>query len=1510
MAYLAETIMAQIDDTVKKRIGVGISELLLSGRNISIYGHAARQFGYGMKTVLERRFKGGVILACAISVCALIVCGVSCSLSNSAYGQEPKLIKDVNTCSEKVASLAYLGSTTLVVLKFKEHGYELGVVSGNGPVLLKEFSPGPASSKINFLFQFKSYQYFDVSSAGQSTTTLWRTDGSTQGTTQVADLSKVAGDFGSVDFAHSFQGSYLLFLGPPKGATEGHQILLGDENGLRGLPLIQSGTNTQLKSPSVIGALENSLVVRMSSATTGAEPYLVDETGSIKILKDLRPGPEGSEPRDALAIKDGNILVFGRAEKGGAALYLYNSLSGESSITHEFSKGYDVKGMVVKAEDNVFFVIRTPEVDTVNYPVVSTREPVEEIWVTQGVTETTQRIKPLGFESRTYQVQILGSIKDYVFVRAWDQLRARRLPLSIFGEGEIFKTNGRPESYQGLQKADYLLPNQTLHFAPNQIRGLGDRSANLFHEITLHGASLPGTIPELYYALGSMESGIELFADSPHARVHNNPRFDINCGQSSSYPKRLRSIGRNLQFTATTRQGESLFSLGRGYSSDELQSMVLLHGGSTGSHDLVQSGSSNLSLLDTLPNGDLVLLGETCRKGEEIFIYSQKDGSIKPVIRDDSRAIFHKYAGRVGTKVLFVGHSYEGDASTFGGTYGYIGGNPTGLGYAFDERHAYNYYRKMAVHASDVPGNATILPSVGEVYVGSVNGKAIFLKTSQKVSDIFIRMTTTDGALFGTNAFDLLSLAKFTISPSVHAGVVFRGASDRLAFLVTARGMVLESGLRREGYITEIWVTEGTLESTKRAAVIGDVSPFLFGQVDEDVKPPTQLGSKMILMGYTRQFGVEPWFFDITSSTSGPLADLSPGPDSLDIVWKPVAFNNKLLLGGGKDGLVETDGTPQGTRWSPVLSKELVGKKVLEMVSVSNVLLVLARDVATLKTALLVSDGVNTLSVDQLASGSSLSDPQELKASNGRVFFEALNNSTSKRELWEIDVTKLFLKRVAESAAPGDSAPKLIHAFADSVMLNLKDETVGWEPFLLSTKVSASSVDYCPQDERKVFPGVCGCGVPDVDADKNGTYDCLPKPCLPPVVAPPTMTPTSTATPTPRNTNTPMPTRTSTPTRTPTPRNTNTPIPTSTVTPTPTPELPALAISTECVTRNTDGTTTAYFSYENLNGRELTISAQESAGVINRFRASGKVISGTPPELVKLGQRKGVVSVTFEGSSLTWEVKPAKALKVEASASESSKLCAPITLQAECRGFRDSRIYARLGYVNNNAFEVRFPGGPLNRFAPGVSDRGQPNRFLPGVNKAAFEVAMGSNTDSFTWVVNDSSIKIDGSLPVCEGECSSTKTGEVIGQLDQVAQQLSALMLRSADILASAKVTSGQDSKKRGAANLRDAQSAKKKAVEYQRQAKALTIQFPQVIRTCPFAPQSCLTVDRQDTLEALKGLYANQRNSIKRTIARVNFRNTGATKREDPIVKQAKALEQLGLQGLAKLPRFETRCE
>jgi hypothetical protein len=355
-------------------------------------------------------------------------------------------------------------------------------------------------------------------------------------------------------------------------------------------------------------------------------------------------------------------------------------------------------------------------------------------------------------------------------------------------------------------------------------------------------------------------------------------------------------------------------------------------------------------------------------------------------------------------------------------------------------------------------------------------------------------------------------------------------------------------------------------------------------------------------------------------------------------------------------------------------------------------------------------------------------------------------------------------------------------------------------------------------------------------------------------------------------------------------------------------EAALLTVGVECLTVNKDGSKTAYFSYNNTTGADVSVTTNANLGTVNEFATTGSTTP--PPTAFKAGLAKGAVVATFTGDSLTWLVRAQKSAASRATASAATPVCAPITPKAECRDYQNGVMVAQLGYVNGNGFEQQIAVGPSNGFIPSPVDRGQPTKFFAGTNKSVFQVPLASASDSLTWVVNGVSVKIDANLPVCAGGCVDTPIGNVTAELDAIAQQLSDVMTRAANILASAKATSGKNVSAQAKRNRTDAERAKKKAQDYQALAKTLTIRFPQVVKTCPQAPVYCETVDRQYEIESLKGLYANQRNSTQRTIARSYFRNTGKTSRTDALVKQAKDLEQQGLAALAKLPRFETQCK
>jgi len=106
-----------------------------------------------------------------------------------------------------------------------------------------------------------------------------------------------------------------------------------------------------------------------------------------------------------------------------------------------------------------------------------------------------------------------------------------------------------------------------------------------------------------------------------------------------------------------------------------------------------------------------------------------------------------------------------------------------------------------------------------------------------------------------------------------------------------------------------------------------------------------------------------------------------------------------------------------------------------------------------------------------------------------------------------------------------------------------------------------------------------------------------------------------------------------------------------------------------------------------------------------------------------------------------------------------------------------------------------------------------------------------------------------------------------------------------------------------------DAERAAARADEQVALANSLLLEIPDITVTCPNAPKTCKKVDRQQTLDGLRALYAEARNSIKRIVARTNFRKTGSTVRNDPIVVKALGLETRGLKTLQTIPRFAEEC-
>ncbi len=105
----------------------------------------------------------------------------------------------------------------------------------------------------------------------------------------------------------------------------------------------------------------------------------------------------------------------------------------------------------------------------------------------------------------------------------------------------------------------------------------------------------------------------------------------------------------------------------------------------------------------------------------------------------------------------------------------------------------------------------------------------------------------------------------------------------------------------------------------------------------------------------------------------------------------------------------------------------------------------------------------------------------------GRVGYEQLSiepDSTST-----VDVEKNTDSQSATTPSDSETTSK-----PDPGTDSGTNEQVGTDSGTNDQAGTDSELDLCPGDDQKTDPGVCGCGVPDADADSNGTPDCMDDP--------------------------------------------------------------------------------------------------------------------------------------------------------------------------------------------------------------------------------------------------------------------------------------------------------------------------------------------------------------------------------------------------------------------------------
>ena len=373
------------------------------------------------------------------------------------------------------------------------------------PRLVADIRPAISSSSPRQLTAIGSILYFSAND-GISGFELWKTDGTSSGTTQVADIrpgisSSYPGNFTAIDNTIYFIANYGIrgFELWKTGGTSDGTSLVADIN-----------TNNSSYGPSSLIATENTIYFVHNDGTSGYELWKTD--GSITTLvADINRGIGNSDPRELMVIE--NTLFFTASDGiGGRDLWRTDGTNAGISRLTDFdaiplfssSVGRANPQSLTRVGNTLFFV--------------GWGESSEfALWKSDGTPAGTNRI--IDFQLGVYEsgaLQLAG-VGETLFFTAFDEYSGR----------ELWKTDGTALGTQRI----------------TDIRQ-GPYSSGI-SQLTAVGNTL-------FFTANDGISGTELWkTDGTSAGTQRVA--DINLGIADSNPSNLTAVGNSLFFTAFDR---------------------------------------------------------------------------------------------------------------------------------------------------------------------------------------------------------------------------------------------------------------------------------------------------------------------------------------------------------------------------------------------------------------------------------------------------------------------------------------------------------------------------------------------------------------------------------------------------------------------------------------------------------------------------------------------------------------------------------------------------------------------------------------------------------------------------------------------------------------------------------------------------------------------------------------------------------------------------------------------
>ena len=750
------------------------------------------------------------------------------------------------------------------------NGFELWKSDGTtaGTTLVKDIFPGNnlrGSSPHLSEFTAHDGKLFFYADDGVNGLELWTSDGTEEGTQLVQDINPNGGQSNS-------RGSIVSF---------GDVVLFGANDGVNGRELwqtdgTQAGTSQLVDvRPGSLSGFFGSLTLSGSFAyftgnngDSGEELFRTDGTASGTVLLEITPGSNSSRPE---SLTDLNGTLFTAADgPGGLELWKSDGTAAGTVLVRDILPG---------PGDGLSFIPNLTAVGDTLFFEADDGTTGDELWASDGTEAGTRLVREIRTSSTSFgptgaSIDFIVDVNGVAFLSALDDTNGRELWTSDGTEAGTQLVLDINPDFSGL---GFFTPavafGDELIFAADDGEGLelwssdGSESGTLLVSAidSISTQSSAPAIDSLSSAtlndevifratMGRFDS--ELFR-SDGTRAGTTLIQDIN-PDGSSFPLGLTTVGDQVFFSADDgANGEELWRTDGTDAGTRLVSDI--QAGPEGSDP---SSLSNL-------NGNLIFSADDGVTGEELWISDGTEAGTT-LLRDIT-------PGSSGSDIRATG--VFGDELFFSAN--------------FDELWKTDGTSDGTVLVRDIsPGSGRSFPGGFTVF----NDALFFIADGSDGRELW----RTDGTESGT----------------VQVTDIQPGPGD--AFATTFNGLFVEEGrllfAANDGVSgTELWQSDGTEAGT---VLIRDINP---GSASSSPRVLGSIDGTTLLSANTADNGTELWRTDGTESGTELVRDITPGPDSSIAFFSTsdAVFEGELYFGATDQisgvELWKSDGTEAGT---------------------------------------------------------------------------------------------------------------------------------------------------------------------------------------------------------------------------------------------------------------------------------------------------------------------------------------------------------------------------------------------------------------------------------------------------------------------------------------------------------------------------------------------------------------------------------------------------------------------